>query len=280
MRFNESIIYTDTGNAVIKAFHSSVPPTKREYNEHHHTECELSLFIKGSGIYSVGKKQYRFSHGDMFLFGSNEAHCITDIYEELDLLNIHFEPRLLWEHSDNVELLSLFNSRGKGFENRFQASDTRLKELILGIEKEMSERSAGYRIQTKYTLFSALVHIVRTYDCVQKERALQTSATMTESLKRAMVYIDANLESKLTLHDIAETACMTETYFSSVFKKFNGISPWEYIMIKRVEKAIEMLRSTELTKLEIAEKCGFTSSSNFYKIFFNVTGKKPGDYIT
>ena len=62
------------------------------------------------------------------------------------------------------------------------------------------------------------------------------------------------------------------------FKKFNGISPWEYITIKRVENAVELIKNTNMTKLEIAEKCGFSSSSNFYKAFFNITGKKPSDY--
>ena len=71
---------------------------------------------------------------------------------------------------------------------------------------------------------------------------------------------------------------MTQTYFSSVFKKFNGVSPWEYITIKRVEMAIELLKSTDMTKLEIAEKCGFKSSANFYKAFNNITGKKPKDF--
>jgi AraC-like DNA-binding protein len=39
-----------------------------------------------------------------------------------------------------------------------------------------------------------------------------------------------------------------------------------------------MLKSTDMTKLEIAQRCGFSSSSNFYKAFVSVTGKKPNDY--
>ena len=58
----------------------------------------------------------------------------------------------------------------------------------------------------------------------------------------------------------------------------NGISPWEYITIKRVEKAIGLLKTTNDTKLNIAMQCGFNSSSNFYKAFFRITGKKPGSY--
>ena len=44
---------------------------------------------------------------------------------------------------------------------------------------------------------------------------------------------------------------MTPTYFSSVFKKFNGLSLWDDITIKRVEKAIQILKTTDMIKLEI-----------------------------
>ena len=71
---------------------------------------------------------------------------------------------------------------------------------------------------------------------------------------------------------------MTQTYFSSVFKKYNGITPWEYITIKRVEMAINLLKTSDMSKLEIAERCGFSSSSNFYKAFLKITGKHPKDF--
>ncbi len=278
MRFNENILYDTNQNAVIKTFHSSVPPTKRIYNEHHHTECELSVFISGSGIYSVHGIEYSFEPGDMFLFGSNEAHCITEIYDELNLLNIHFEPRILWENPENSELLNLFALRSKNFSNKISRKDTELKEFILDIENEITEKKTGYKVQVKYDLFSALIHIIRKYDYIRQDNSLVQSIGMTERLKEAMLYINSNLEKKLTLSEIADVACLSQTYFSTVFKKLNGISPWDYIKIKRVEMAIELLKTTNMTKLEIARKCGFESSSNFYKIFLKITGKKPNDY--
>ena len=92
-------------------------------------------------------------------------------------------------------------------------------------------------------------------------------------------YIQEHLDSKLTLEELAEIACLSPTYFSYVFKKFNGVTLWKYINIKRVERAIDLLKNEKITKLEIAERCGFSSSSNFYKIFISVTGKKPS-YFT
>lgn len=278
MRFNENVFHDNYNNPIIKTFHSSVMPEKRSYREHHHTECELSFLVTGRGVYSVRGREYTFRPGDMFLFGSNEAHCITEISEELNLLNIHFEPRILWESPENIELLKLFASRNKNFSNRFSHTDETLKSIVLRIENELTEKKPGYAVQVKCVLLSALVHILRSYDYTEEDDLPINTVSVTKKLKDAMIYIEEHLESKLTLTEIAGVACMAPTYFSSVFKKFNGISPWDYIMIKRVERAIEMLKTTDMTKLEIAEKCGFCSASNFYKIFSKVTGRKPSDY--
>lgn len=279
MKFDENTLFDYNGNTILKIYHSKVESGKRTLREHHHTECELSLVISGSGTYYVNETEYSFTDGDMFLFGSNEAHCITNITSNMNLLNIQFEPRILWENPDNFELLNIFNMRNKKFKNKFQKTDTPLQHIILNIEKEIHEKNNGYKIQIKNLLFSALIHIIRTYDYIKDTKSYTFHRPTTQKLKDAMIYIDNNLENKITLKEIAAVAYMTETYFSSVFKKFNGISPWEYITIKRVEKAVDLIKTTDMTKLEIAEKCGFSSSSNFYKAFFNITGKKPSNYV-
>ncbi len=278
MRFNELILYNDNSSAIIKTFHSSVSPTKRFFNEHHHTECELSLFISGSGIYKTKKAEYSFRQGDVFLFGSNEAHCITEIHEELNLLNVHFEPRILWDTPENIELLNLFTSRSTNFKNKFPDTDTVLSNTILSIERELSERKIGYQMQAKHTLLYALLHILRNYDYITNDSFSYKNSSTIEKLKEAIAYIDQNLENKLTLKEIADIACMSQTHFCAIFKKFNGISPWDYITIKRIEMAITLLKTTDLSKLEIASRCGFTSHSNFYKMFSQITGKTPSEY--
>ncbi len=279
MRFNEQILYNDNNCAVIKTFHSNVAPTKRIFNEHHHTECELSLLISGSGIYKTPKKEYSFKQGDIFLFGSNETHCITEIYEELNLLNVHFEPRILWETPENIDLLNLFASRNTNFKNKFPGTDTILRDTILNIENELSAQRIGYKMQAKYMLLYALLHILRNYNYITSDSFYYKNLSTIQKLKTAISYIDQNLDSTLTLKEISNVACMSQTHFSMLFKKFNGISPWDYITIKRVEMAIILLKTTDLSKLEIAERCGFSGHSNFYKMFKKITGKTPSDYV-
>ena len=278
MRFSEYLFTDSSGLPLLRSFHSTVQSGKRGHREHHHTECELSLLLSGSGVYAAPGQEYEFAAGDVFLFGSNEAHCITEVTSDLDLLNFQFEPRLLWEHPENTELLALFTDRNKRYSHRIARADTALNGILLELEREIASTAVGRAVQVRHLLLSALVHILRRYDYTDPPQSLNIRTATTGSLSRAIRYINEHLEEELTLKEIAEVACMTPTYLSAVFKRFNGVSPWEYITIKRVERAVELLRGTDLSKLEIAARCGFSSSSNFYKAFFHVTGKRPRDY--
>ena len=277
MRYDEAELNDKQGNPLLRAFFSTVPKGKREYREHHHTECELSTIISGSGIYSVGKKDYTFSAGDVFLFGGDEVHCITDISENFLLLNIQFKPNLLWTDDDALSVLRIFFARNDRFENKIENNThtEKIHEKILLLHRELTEKRDGYSLMVKYMLYSMLLTLVREYNYIDANAEHIYLKNTIKPMKKALDYIDNNLGSNLTLKDIASRASMSPTYFSSVFKKMNSVAPWEYITVKRVEKAIELLRTTNLTKLDIAQRCGFSSSSNFYKAFSKVTGKTP-----
>jgi AraC-like DNA-binding protein/mannose-6-phosphate isomerase-like protein (cupin superfamily) len=278
MVVQEYTLYDNNDKIILKTYHSKVNAGKRIYREHHHTECELSLFISGEGTYQVNDKEYTFTPGDVLLFGSNETHCITNIHSEIDLLNIHFEPHILWENPDSIELLTLFFSRNNNFKNIFK-NDQVLQEKILKIESELFHKNICHVTETKHHLFSALIYILRNYNYTLSDTEFSKKHLHTiKSMKKAISYIDENLDKKITLSEIAQTTHMTDNYFSCIFKKMNGISPWDYITIKRVEKAITLLQNTDKSKLEIAEMCGFSSSSNFYKMFSKITGKTPSNY--
>lgn len=282
MKFDENYIYSRDGRPIIKSFYSSVSSGKRAYREHHHAECEISTIISGSGTYAVKHKEYDFTEGDVFLFSGDEIHCITDISENFLLLNIQFDPRILWADSDTLTMLQIFYARNSSFENRINRNCPKTREIhnkIIEISNETKQKKNGYQIMTKHILYSILIDIIRHFNYIDKAAEYSHLESTVMPMKRAIDFIDENLDKQITLSDISSVAAMAPTYFSSIFKKMNGLSPWEYITIKRVEMAIDLLKRTNMNKLEIALQCGFSSSSNFYKAFARVTGKKPSDYI-
>ena len=278
MKTKEFSLNQNSISGGIRSYHSLLAPQKRAYSAHHHTQCELSVFLSGEGIYTVGKTEYRFHAGDVFLFASDEEHCITEISADLELLNLQFEPYILWENPDAMELMTLFHSRNSEFKNLYWDRDGEVCKTLLTIEDEMYRQRPCYSVVVKYRLFSALSTIIRNHPGVNYQKSVKAADHLTQSIKLSIDYIQRNFERKLTLEEIAKVACLSPTYFSYIFKKLNGISLWKCINIKRVERAIEILKSENVSKLEIAERCGFSSSSNFYKTFFAITGKTPSDY--
>ena len=97
-------------------------------------------------------------------------------------------------------------------------------------------------------------------------------------IQNAVNYINENLSNTITLDDIAHAASMSRSYVSSYFKLVTGVSPYEYLLTARVEMAIKLLRKTELSITEIAQKCGFGSLSSFNKTFRRNLGVTPREY--
>lgn len=93
-----------------------------------------------------------------------------------------------------------------------------------------------------------------------------------------MSYMDVHFCGDITLEELAGIAHMSRSYFSTAFKRFNGISPWEYITSRRIELAKRYLRSSDCTMLEIATSCGYNNTVNFNRAFRQTTGRTPSEY--
>ena len=66
--------------------------------------------------------------------------------------------------------------------------------------------------------------------------------------------------------------------FSTVFTSLNGLKPWDYITIRRIEKSKSILKDTDLPIIEIADKCGYDNISYFNRMFKRITGFSPTEY--
>lgn len=82
----------------------------------------------------------------------------------------------------------------------------------------------------------------------------------------------------LELKDIAEQIGLSPYYLERIFKKETSETPRTYLDKVRIDKAVQLLQSTNLTNLEICYEVGFRSPSNFYKVFRNLEDCSPSEY--
>ncbi len=97
-------------------------------------------------------------------------------------------------------------------------------------------------------------------------------------VKNSCDYITTHITEKITLSDLAERSGYSEYYFSRKFKQEMGLSITEYIMQQKIERAKELLSTTNQSILDISLKLSFNSRSYFSDSFQKLVGISPGEY--
>jgi transcriptional regulator GlxA family with amidase domain len=105
---------------------------------------------------------------------------------------------------------------------------------------------------------------------------LKPGGLATWQAKRTLAYIEANLASKLLIDDLANVVALSRSHFSRAFKHCVGLSPMEYVVVRRIERAKAMIRSTRESLAEVALACGFADQAHLNRRFRNIVGISPG----
>lgn len=253
------------------------------YNEHTHHKLEISMVKGGTGLYKISDKTYDILPNDVFIIGNKDPHrIILDNNEPITNMVIHFVPEFLWNffgQRTDYRFLNVFFSRNRNFSNRLDRDNPTTKQicrLLLDIEKEMTEKKFYYDLKVKILMETLLLEILRHYDYFDDGSANeQISRNDIYKINEILHYIDLNIERHLTLKELAQMACVSPAYFSSLFKRYNGITLFEYISRKRIEHANSLITTTSLNLTEIAAMCGFNSSTSFNKAFQRISGCAP-----
>jgi AraC family transcriptional regulator len=105
-----------------------------------------------------------------------------------------------------------------------------------------------------------------------------SSGLSRERLNRVQDYVEAHLDDRLSLADLAGVACLSPHHLSRSFKQATGVGPQRYVMQRRLERAKTLIRQGNQPLALIAQEVGFTDQSHLTSIFRRETGVTPGRY--
>jgi AraC-like DNA-binding protein len=97
-------------------------------------------------------------------------------------------------------------------------------------------------------------------------------------LRRVREYIEAHLENNVSLEVLAGIAGLSISYFARAFKQSQGMAPHDYLMRRRLHRAIDLLAGTDLPLSAIAHGLGFSDQSHFARRFRQHFGLTPSRY--
>ena len=109
-------------------------------------------------------------------------------------------------------------------------------------------------------------------------KEIAATDSMRDIVRKAVMWVDDHYAEEVTLASLAERYHVENSYFSRIFRQEMGISLILYITRKRMEKAKEYIRGSEMSLMEIAFMTGYDDYTYFSRVFKKNTGMSPREY--
>ena len=156
-----------------------------------------------------------------------------------------------------------------------QSSQQQLAALSTLLIAEAQEHQASSRVYLNSLATVLAVQLLRNYRTTSAPLPSYEGGLPTEQLHQIRDYIDAGLTGNIKVADLARLLNMGPLQFARMFKQSRGISPHQYVIQQRLERAKYLLKHSDLAIIDIALECGFNSHRHLSQQFRKAMGMTP-----
>ncbi len=148
--------------------------------------------------------------------------------------------------------------------------------MSLKAELESSASAASLYIDSLANTLAT--HLLRRYASRSVARMEPGAGLQRHDFVPVIDYIEASLEQAIELEELAQIAGMSRFYFCRLFKATIGLTPHQFVIRRRVERAKNLLRQSRLSIAEIAVACGFANQDHLTRYFKREMRVTPGAF--
>lgn len=159
---------------------------------------------------------------------------------------------------------------------RFHFQDELLRHLALALAREFEQDVPPDIVYAESLMHTLIAHLIRSYSVEGMKPPTTRGGLSPRTLKRVTDYINAHLDDTLALEGIADTAGYSPSHFIALFKRSTGRTPHQYVITRRIERAVELLRKTEEPIAAVALQAGFADQSHLTRVMRRRLGVTPG----
>jgi AraC-like DNA-binding protein len=230
-------------------------------------EYQINYITEGSGVFETSTDQFQVVPGSILILRPGIWHRYKP------------DPTTGWnEHYIGFNGNFCENLFTEGF---FQAGkpvlyvgfqESLLKLFFEIIQSVKDEKTGHQQVSAANTILmlSKILSVVRNQEFAGK--------TIERTIRKACLYFRENLNTNVNIEKLATDLHVGYSYFRQMFRKYTGISPTQYHLSLRIQKAKDLLVSTDQSFKEIANDLGFESYFYFSRVFKDKTGESPLEF--
>ncbi|MGI6269687.1 MAG: AraC family transcriptional regulator [Candidatus Howiella sp.] len=268
-----SFNYTPTASALRLPFYLTAAGhffARPDYYTERHDLNEYIVFfsLHGSGSITVRGETHRLGENQLFFLDCTDHHFYrTEGDRTWEFCYIQFSGPCVREyydlfHENGVKPLDAINKdyMMQKFEDILKIPGTNTRVPNIKLSNLISD------IMTSLILERGYIPDQKQYDLYKKDIAC------------AIAYMEAHFDQNVKVEEIAQLLHISKYYFIKIFKSYTGITPYEYLINFRINTSKELLKSTQLSMDEIADRVGYPDASSFIRSFKKAVGTTPLKY--
>lgn len=255
--------------------------------KHRHDFIELGFVAKGTYRVQTDIEKYTFEEGDCFVFNSSIEHkdlvSDTDVficmirmtkeyYKESIIYN--FDNNILQKFYENILQMNNYSEAIFRIKSKAVLLNNWISYLELVMDEIMGKNHGWKYIAKGYLLRGAEIILSLTPNEVEVYLIKGRNESLFDEIK---LYIEEHY-AEINVTMLVEQFSYNSDYYNRMFKKNSGITLREYIQEIKVKKAIELIKTSNLSMEEVAIRVGYANKTSFYKIFKSYSGLTPMEY--
>jgi AraC family transcriptional regulator len=154
-----------------------------------------------------------------------------------------------------------------------------LRAAMWAVDAELTAGGAGGRLAAESLANLLAVHLIRHVLAPPQPGRGRDGALPRGRLRAVVEYIEEHLDASPSLEQLAAVARLSAYHFARQFKRATGLPPHQYVILRRVERAKQLLQAgTELSLVEVALHAGFSGQSVLCLHFKRLVGVTPRQF--
>ena len=246
---------------------------------HFHTFYEIMILLSPKAYHFVEGKRYDIVTNDMVLLAPSILHQSEYLPgSPSDRIIIGFTPPSADHpyYTQFQELLLIFNNPCPIFRFEPKTQNTIYKifnEITVALQSE-DTAMRNLIVHTKFTEFLLSLYHFRN----ENKYSPNLTSSIQEKIYTITNYIHTHYSEDISLNSLAETFFVSPYYLSHQFKQVTGYTVVQYIQMTRIKNVQYLLLNSDMKISEISACTGFSSFSQFNRVFRKFCKISPSDY--